>query len=59
MILKPRKSGYSGILHYGIYVPIVWGYGLLKMCRKSENHIRKAGSWTALKELVRNEQDSD
>jgi hypothetical protein len=50
MILKPRKSGYSGILHYGIYVPIVWGYGLLKTCLKTVNQVQKVGSWTALKE---------
>lgn len=50
MVPKPRKSGYSGILHYGISVPIVWGNGLLITCRKTENPAQKAGSWTALKE---------
>ena len=55
MILKPRKSGYSGILHYGIYVPIVWGYGLLKTCRKTGNRNQQAASLMELKERVKND----
>ena len=55
MIPKPRKSGYSGILHYGIYVPIVWGYGLLKTCRKTGNRNQQAASLMELKERVKND----